>query len=514
MANLGFQRVYAILNAFDEIVCERVFWNGEHEATQSVESNRPLRDFDIICFSISFELDYLRIPALLESHGVLSWWEERSGRDPLVLAGGIAPSLNPEPIAPFVDAFLIGEFEDMAVNFVAVLPTLLDDDLSRETRLSRLMESVHGVYVPRFSHAVATVPAFCRHVEIAPMSKIITRDSVFSGMHLVETTRGCGQGCRFCAAGFAYRPPRRWPKEAVLSAIEHARENRAESIGLIGLESVDNALLDDLMDFMMKGGFRLAFSSLRADKITQGFAALLSTSGTRTATIAAEAGSDRLRRVINKRLGEDEILTAADTLLSAGIPNLKMYFMLGLPTEDDEDIEDACALIEKVRDIMLRCGRKKGGLGTLTVSFSTFVPKPFTPFALEGQASLYVLKRRRELLRRRLKCLSNVRLQLDSLREARSQAILSRGDRRLAPAIYRSSKEGFNLEKAVKATGVEVDKYIENMVEKDAVFPWEHISPRVGKAYLMEEYKRAITQCETKECLLMGCKRCGACEDV
>jgi radical SAM superfamily enzyme YgiQ (UPF0313 family) len=542
MSNLGLQSVYARLNAEDRVVAER-FFVPNHQITKSLnhqipysswlseESSRPLKDFDLLLFSVSFESNYQNMVKALEAAGLSLRSEDRLDQEPIVLAGGIATQINPEPIAPFVDAFLLGDFEAISGAFVSCLSELTDHSLSRTERLKRLADNVPGVYVPRFYRPLynasgdlaeweheqgspfPVVPAiFFPNSQIqtppVPHTRILSPDSVFSNMFLIELARGCGRGCRFCAAGFVYRPPRQWPLESLNAALQERKDT--DRVGLVGLEFLGREEIEQLCRRLLDEGLKLAFSSLRADDITQDLVRLLKASDAKLATIAPEAGSQRLRQVINKNLNEDVILGAAETLVSGGIPNLKLYFMLGLPFETDEDVHSIVDLVDKIRRTVRPIGRSRGHLGSITVSVSTFVPKAWTPMQWAGAVKKSVLERRRRILEKGLRRLPNVKLQPDSVREATFQTILSRGDRRLAPVLEAVALRGVTLSKAMKEAGLSVDMYYK-ILGRDTNFPWEVVGHRVRREYLWKEWNRASRAKQTTFCIPEICDRCGAC---
>ncbi len=531
MSNLGLQSVYARLNAEDRVVAERFF--VPNHPWLSEESNRPLRDFDLILFSVSFESNYQNMVKALEAAGLPLRSENRLDQEPIVLAGGIATQINPEPIAPFVDAFLLGDFEAISGAFVSCLPELTDQSLSRTERLKRLADNISGVYIPRayrplynasgdlveWEHEQGfpfpVVPAIFFpdsqfQIPPVPHTRILSPDSVFSNMFLIELARGCGKGCRFCAAGFVYRPPRQWPLDCLNAALQECKDT--DRVGLVGLEFLGREEIEQLCRRLLDEGLKLAFSSLRADEITQDLVRLLKASDVKLATIAPEAGSQRLRQVINKNLNEDVILGAAETLVSGGIPNLKLYFMLGLPFETDKDAHSIVELVDKIRRIVRPAGRSRGHMGSVTVSISTFVPKAWTPMQWAGAVKKPVLERRRRILQKGLNSLPNVKLQLDSVREATFQTILSRGDRRLAPVLEAVALRGVTWSKALKEAGLSVDMYC-RALDVDMPFPWEIVGHRVRREYLREEWNRASKGKETAFCIPEICDRCGACGD-
>lgn len=523
MANLGFQAIYGIL-ARAGVQVERAFLPDArpYERIRSLESGRALSSFDVLAFSISFETDYVHLLDVLAAAGLGLKRDARGPRDPLVVVGGPATFLNPEPIAAFVDLFLIGEGEEMVPEWLAAVRDARRRGGDRDALLEA-SASVEGAYLPGSWGGFASEdprPAprvrrrYVARLDDAPTrSQILAPDAVFGDMFLVEASRGCEWGCRFCAAGFMYRPVRHRSaaslREDVLgTALEHRK-----TVGLVGAEMASQPGLAALCREVAERGGRASPSSLKADLIGPELAAALGGTETRSVTIAPEAGSERMRRVINKNLSEDEILRAADLLARGGVAALKLYAMIGLPTETDEDVLAIAELATKIRARLAR------GVGRITLSINPFVPKPWTPLQWEPMLDLKLLRERAQLLRRAAQRIPGATVDVESPREAYWQTLLSRGDRRLAPLLVEVHRRGGAfwpvIQEAVRRGGDDAcpspDAFVLRRYAADETLPWDFIDHAVDKRYLLFEWRKALLERQTAPCDVATCHTCSAC---
>jgi radical SAM superfamily enzyme YgiQ (UPF0313 family) len=538
MSNLGFQTVYQQLNGFEGVVCERAFLpdapaGRSTAAVVSEESGRPLIDFDLIAFSVAFENDYPNVLSLIAKAGLPLRAHDRGAPFPLVMAGGVTCFLNPEPLAPFIDLFLLGEAEPILPALVERLAAGdLASEAGRRGRLLEIAREVPGSYVPRFYapsyqsdgtlgafEPTAEVPARIRRIFAADLSRlptettILTEHTTFDATHLVEVSRGCPHGCRFCSAGYIYRPPRFRPLELLEQQIDRGRAH-TDRIGLVGAAVSDLPELAALCRHGAGADLKLSFSSLRADALAPPLIEQLQRSRVKTATIAPDAGSERLRRVINKGIDEDQILSAAETLVVGGIPNLKLYFMVGLPTETEEDIAAITRLVKKIKHHFLRSSRARGRMGDITVSLSSFVPKPATPFQWAPMVEEQILKKRLKKIKTDLRKVANVRVHSDMPRWAFLQALLARGDRRVADLLQAAHGNRGNWPQTFKAALLNPQFYVYRQRTEDELLPWDFIDHGVRKGFLWNEYQRALAAKPTPPCPATpeACTVCGACE--
>jgi radical SAM superfamily enzyme YgiQ (UPF0313 family) len=530
MANLGFQTVYRLLNAMDHVVCERAFLPEAQEGDSpvvSLESGRRLSDFDCVAFSLSFENDFPNVLTLLQKAALPLRSALRGTSLPLVVAGGVAVFLNPEPLAPFFDCFLLGEAENLLKPFFE----RFEPHGERRSLLIELARQVPGVYVPAFYQdqygddgtlktftPIEEVPEKIQRVYAADLdsmathSTVVTPESGFDDAFVIEVSRGCHHGCRFCAAGYLYRPPRIRPLNLLLDSLQKGA-GLSQKIGLMGTAVSDLPDLKALCAAGQKLDLQLSFSSLRADALDQDLIAALRSGRLKTATIAPETGSERMRRVINKGLSEADILSAAEKLVAGGIPNLKLYFMVGLPTETDADIEAIITLVKQIKHRFLRSSRGRGQMGTITVSLNAFVPKPFTPFQWAAMDEVRVLKQKIKKVKAGLNKISNVRVHADVPRWSHLQALFSRGDRRVAQLMLLAHENHGNWPQTFKASALNAGFYVQRQRSSTELLAWDFIDHGINKEFLWNEYQRALEAKTTRPCPMdpQHCKICGVC---
>ena len=539
MSSLGYQTIYRIINARADALAERLFLPDKRKRQLkpclpiSVETGARPRDFEILAFSVSFEHDYTAVADFLRLSGIPPFSRDRDESHPLLVFGGVCTFFNPEPLADFFDAVIVGEAEESINEFLDEYGRLKNTSNRKELLLA--LSKIPGVYIPSLYTPAynpdGTISSFTpapgvpkritrRYVKdldaFPATSAVITPDTEFKNMFMVELSRGCGRHCRFCMAGYVYRPPRNRSVESVKKDIEAGRK-LAGKIGLVGSAVSDYPWISELArefgQSAVNGGDEINFSasSLRADSLTPELAALVS-KGNRTVAIAPEAGSERLRAVINKNISEGQVLRAVRMLIEAGVLNVKLYFMIGLPTETDEDIEEIIRLAGKARETMLSSARGQGRMGTLVLSVNCFIPKPWTPFQWEPMEPVERFLAKIRHIDKSLK-VANLSVTNDVPKHAFIQAVLARGDRRLAKVILRASGNGGDWKTAFAEEGLAPGFYATRERDAGEKFPWDYLDTGIKKNYLLKERERARKAIHTPGCNVGKCRTCGVCMD-
>jgi radical SAM superfamily enzyme YgiQ (UPF0313 family) len=519
MSNLGFQTVYRLFNAQEDIVCERVFLPPKQELAELVasrtglvtlESQTPVGEFDVLAFSVSFEWDYVNVLTMLRLAGVPRYAAERGPNHPLIVIGGAITFVNPEPLSPFADVIAAGEAETLVPALERAFSAA-----SGRTDLLRTLSQERGFYVPSFyepeydaNGALAgyrptvdfDVPSPVRKAAVRttealdpPATSIFTPETEFGSRFLVEVVRGCANLCRFCWAGYNYLPVRPFPADRILALAEAARPYAGRA-GLVSIALCDHPEIDRILARLLEMGYGISPASLRLDDLTESIVQTLRQSGERSITIAPETGSDRLRRVINKTVTNDEILDRADLIFANGIENLKLYYMIGLPTETDDDLVAIRDLTLQMRERMLAHAKRRGQLGRIVGSVNPLIPKPGTAYQWIPMEDPAVTDRKIKRLRNLMAGVDNVYFNIKSERHSYYQALLSLGDRRVAPIIDLAEQNGQNWRAAAADSGVDADFFIFRDRSRDPMLPWDVIDGGMKATFFRSEYEKALRE--------------------
>jgi len=521
MSNLGLQTVYQWFNADERVVCERVFLPGKQEIATfearreplvTIESQTPVAEFDVFAFSVSFEWDYTNIVSMLRLAGLAPRAERRTARDPLVVIGGAVTFVNPEPLAPFADVIAAGEAE-------LLVPALVDafaeeGSRDRHALLNRLSQS-RGFYIPSLYDVTyagpgriaaitpkpgTSAPATVTKAAVKaadriepPSTSIFTPDTEFGSRLLIEVVRGCANLCRFCWAGYNYLPVRPFATDRILEIARAARPH-ANRVGLVSIALCDHPDIDRILTGLLEMGYGISPASLRLDDLTETIVTLLRKSGERSITIAPETGSDRLRRVINKTVTNEQILDKAGLIFDSGIENLKLYYMIGLPTETDEDLVAIRDLTLQIRDRMLGAARARGTVGRIVASVNPLVPKPGTTYQWMPMTAARDIELKIDRLRELVGETDNVYFNIKSERHSYYQGLLSLGDRRVADVIELAERNGHNWRAAVAETGIDADAYLYRDRSGDDFLPWQIIDGGMKTAFFRQELEKSLRE--------------------
>jgi len=552
MSHLGTRILYHLVNSYPEFLCERVFapW-VDMEATMrekgiplyALESFQPLQAFDVVGFTLQYEMSFTNILNMLDLAGIPLRCEERGLDDPWIIAGGPC-AFNPEPLVGFIDFFLLGESEEQLPEVLRLIAQQKLNPLPRRDFLVKVAQ-VQGVYVPEFYHVAYKedgriesiqvdegVPAVVEKAIVAdldqaffPTNVVVPYLEIVHDRMMLEVMRGCSRGCRFCQAGMIYRPVRERSQETLLRQMDElVRSTGYDEVALTSLSSGDYSCIQPVIESILEkhgdDGVGVSLPSLRVDSFDVGLAESVQKTRKSGLTFAPEAGSQRLRDVINKGVTEQNLMDAVEAAFKKGWSTIKLYFMVGLPTETQEDIDGIVDLAKKVANLGTKMGRRNI---TVTISTSFFVPKAHTPFQWEPQEAKASVDLKQRYLKEKLRD-RRFKYNYHDVKTSYLEAVFAKGDRRLAPLLEWAVQHGARFDgwseqfredvwmDAFKEFGIDPHFYANRAMDYDDILPWEHLESGVTKQFLVSEHHRALQEVKTTDCRHDECSGCGICQ--
>jgi radical SAM superfamily enzyme YgiQ (UPF0313 family) len=521
MANLGFQTVYKIFNEHSSsFLCERVFLPASGNGAEfvsgaaemvSLESQKSIAEFDILAFSLSFENDYPHVLKMLALAGIPLLAKDRPDSYPLIIGGGIALTLNPEPLADFFDLFILGEAEETLPQFNRYFEEARHLGYNRKKLLKSLQKKINNIYVPglyevkysaesriqsigpietglpekiKIKH-IKDINAFCTEEVIsAPQTEM-------EDMFLVEVNRGCARSCRFCAASFAYRPERFRGSAEIIASIDRGLQ-RKKKIGLVGTAVSDHPGLVHICEYIIAQKAQAGIGSLRIDQIDEKIVDLIKANGIETVALAPEAGSQRMRDLLRKDITEADIIRAAEILVEKEIPNLRLYFMVGLPKEEEQDIDAIIELARKIKHHALQNSQGKKKFRRITLSINQFIPKPATPLQWCVLADVNIVGKKIKKIENAFGREKQIKVIHDVPKWNYVQALLSLGDRRVGEILMAVNRLEGNWAQALKEVNINPDFYVYRQKQFEEILPWDIIDLGVSKKALISECRKAL----------------------